>query len=125
MPLRTRRTSAIRVIIALVLAVVASLRGGGVALACEAVSAPAGHTLAAAGHDMEMMAEHQESRDDGRCDSPERVQECALMAACAPALSVEVPDTGVRSMPEASAARGHAQAPASVDRSPDPPPPRS
>ena len=115
----------LRVVIASALAVVASVRGGGIALACDDATRAAAESHATDMAGMPGMAtsgEH-ERQNDG-CDSPDQARECSLMAACAPAVSEPAADRDRIGAVESPAARGPERALASVDRSPDPPPPR-
>ena len=116
-----------RIIVALLLAVLASVRGGGVALACEVGNGHDGRASAQDAamqvHGMPAPTEHG-SHGDESCDSPERVGECALMAACAPAIATrsgpELP-----AVPDVTNVPAIVEAPTPVDRAPDTPPPRS
>jgi hypothetical protein len=110
----------IRTVVALVLALIASLRSGGIALACEIATAPthAGMQMADAS-----MPSHDASSQG--CDEPERVRECALMAACAPAVFSSVDAPTMTGAPTSGAIAVSSRAPAPVDRSPEPPPPRA
>ena len=112
----------IRTVVALVLALIASLRSGGIALACEIATAPThgGMQMANAS-----MPSHDTSSSQG-CNEPERVRECALMAACAPAVfSSAVDAPTMTGAPTSDAIAVSSRAPAPVDRSPEPPPPRA
>lgn len=117
----TRRRHFVRGLLSLLLAVIASVRAGGVALACESIST-SHESMAAASH--AGMAEHAQPGSDG-CEEPERVRECSLMAACAPAVSERHVDD--ESVSVAAVAELHWQTgtPSTVDRSPEPPPPRA
>ena len=118
MPTPSKRL--VRGIIGLLLAVIASVRAGGVALACE--SATAQRVAGEQRHDG--MAEHAQTGQDG-CDEPERVRECDLMAACAPAVSTARTTASSPAMPSIVESPERVQFPASIDRSPEPPPPRA
>ena len=119
MPTPLRRF--VRTLVAVALAVVASARGGGVALACEAATVT-DHASMVMGD--VSMPEH-DGRDRDGCGEPERVRECALMAACAPAIFAASPDTGVISSSSAALLPWRSRIVTPVDRSPEPPPPRA
>lgn len=126
------RHRTIRLILALALAVLASVRGGGIALVCDVPAGSAaahgpssdGNASVASMPAMPGMAESENAHPKG-CDAPGQARECALMPACAPALSATVADPDVVALPESPATAGPVRMLASVDRSPDPPPPRS
>ena len=133
---RLRRHRVSRVIAILTLSVLASARAAASVVACEAVTPhPAQHAAslpAMAGMDMAQSAgdKAQTSSPDGsddkdRCDAPQGTAECALMVACAPALSASTPSPDVRPASEPSATGARSRAPAPVDRAPEPPPPRA
>ena len=113
-----------RTLLAVMLAVVASARGAGVALACEAVTVTGHASMESMVMDDASMPDHDAENRDG-CGEPEQIRECALMAACAPAIFAASPDAVI--VPSSSSAllpwRSRAVAP--VDRSPEPPPPRA
>jgi hypothetical protein len=121
-----RRTTPIRFVIAMLLAVLASVRGGGIALVCDLAPIEETYAAAMADHGMPMQHDAPQHGQHGTesCDSPDGVQECAAMAACAPAIAATVADdTPCRT--ERSIASAVAGARSLVDRSPDPPPPRA
>ena len=130
---RFERHRTIRLLLALALAVLATVRGGGIALVCDGpVGSSAGHRFSsdrnasvASMPAMPGMAESESAHPKGGCDTPDQARECALMAACAPALSAALADPDVVAMPESLATVGPVRTLVSVDRSPDPPPPRS
>ena len=124
--LSARRRSPIRFVVALLLALLASLRGGGLALACDLASIEQSHAASMAGHDMPMQHDAPQHGQHGSesCDSPDRIQECAAMAACAPAIATPVDDDAPVGA-ERAIATTIADAPDLVARSPDPPPPRA
>lgn len=121
MPIVPRRHHVARTLFALLLAAVASVRGGGVALACESLSASRQTSMAMNGSPM---AEHVPLGREG-CPEPERAGDCALMAACAPALSPASPEAVTTIAASMTALPWRARLPAPVDRSPEPPPPRA
>jgi hypothetical protein len=123
-----------RLVLALALAVLVSVRGGGIALMCDgATGTPAARSLpgnenvhrASMSGMAGMAATEAEGTRQTDCDAPDQARECALMAACAPALLQAATDADVVAVPESLATAGPVRMLASVDRSPDPPPPRS
>jgi len=120
------RPSPIRFVIAIVLAVLASVRDGGLALACDVASVEAAHAASMPGHDMPMQHDAPQHSQHGSesCDSPDRIQECAAMAACAPAMAATAHDDASLTA-EGPITPAIADAPSLVDRAPDPPPPRA
>ena len=120
MGLPLRRRSTMRTLVALVLAIVAIVRGGGAALACESVVPTADAGMS---HDGHMPAPPAADHED--CDAPERATECLLMPACAPAVSVAAEPTGDLAIRSTVVALAPPRAPAPVDRAPEPPPPRA
>ena len=121
--LSARRRSPIRFVVALLLALLASVRGGGLALACDLASIDPAHAGSMADHDMPMQHDAPQHGNES-CDSPDRIQECAAMAACAPAIAATVDDSASLTA-ERAITPAIAGAPSLVDRSPDPPPPRA
>lgn len=127
MTLSLLRTRFVRVLVALVLAAVTGGRGGGVALACESISAAASkgqHAMA----DMPGMSDHAPPHDAGSgdgCDSSDRTRECPLMLACAPAMPTTTSDGAASVVGGASAIEWRAGSPANAARQPEPPPPRA
>jgi hypothetical protein len=127
MTLSLLRTRFVRVLVALGLAAVTGGLGGGVALACESISAVANkdqHAMA----EMPGMTDHAPAHNAGNgdgCDSSDRTRECPLMLACAPAMPTTTSD-GTRSVvSRASAIEWRAGSPTSASRQPEPPPPRA
>jgi hypothetical protein len=128
------RHRTIRLVLALALAVLVSVRGGGIALMCDAATGtPAArllpgnenvHRASMTGMAGMATAEREGTRQTD-CDTPDQARECALMAACAPALFQAAADADVVAVPESPVTVGPVRTLASVDRSPDPPPPRS
>jgi hypothetical protein len=116
-----RRQRTVRIIVSVVLALVASLRSGGIALACELGTTPSHETMQM---DDASMPSHGDASSEG-CDEPERARECALMAACAPAVSSSGDVDTTIAQHTASAIASPSRAPAPVDRSPETPPPRA
>ena len=124
--LSARHRSPIRFVVAILLALVASVRGGGLALECDLAAIEEAHAASMAGHGTPMehgVPQHGQHGNES-CDSPDRVQECAAMAACAPAITTTVADDATLTA-ERSITGAIADAPSRVDRSPDPPPPRA
>ncbi len=132
---RLRHRRVIRIALALALGVIAILRDGGIALACDVVqgsgtvrSAPASHRGMRDMPDMADMLDAgtpDEHRKSG-CDTSDQRGECWLMVACAPALSAPRSDRG--GLPPLPAARAEWRvdgAPSPADFPPEPPPPRS
>jgi hypothetical protein len=124
--LSARRRSPIRFVVAILLALLASVRGGGLALACDLATIEEAHAAAMASHGKPMEHDTPQHGQHGNesCDSPDRVQECAAMAACAPAITTTVDEDALLTA-ERSITVAIADAPSRVDRSPDPPPPRA
>ena len=117
----TGRGRIVRMVVSLVLALIASARAGGVALACE-LQARSSHVTMPMDH--AGMADHDSSTPKS-CDEPERSRECALMAACAPAVS-SASSIGTSSHIDTErVAAAAVPEPQPVDRSPEPPPPRA
>ena len=119
-------TRFVRAFIALVLAAITGGRGGGVALACESISAAAStgqHAMA----DMPGMTDHAPAHDarsgDG-CESSDGTRECPLMIACAPAWLTAISDSEQGLGGERSAIEWRAESPTNALRQPELPPPR-
>ena len=119
-----RRPSTARVIVAMLIALVAIARGGGAAIACESVAAALQGAQHGGGTEHLSMPQHEQPEHEG-CDTPERVSECLLMPACAPAVSETAIDVGESLTPAATIVVHATKAPAPVDRAPEPPPPRA
>lgn len=121
----TRRQRIIRTVISLVLALIASVRAGGVALACEVETAAPSH--AQMDMPMQMDGMSMTSHDDAptSCDEPERARECALMVACAPATAPSCETDPSIAIADAEAIASPAHGATTVDRAPEPPPPRA
>ena len=117
-----RRRSFARIIIAVVIALVAIARGGGIALACESF-APAADAPMTHGDHANMPDDAQPVHEG--CDAPDRVTECLLMPACAPAVSTSAAMVAEPRLATGVIVLASPRAPAPVDRSPEPPPPRA
>ena len=128
-----RPPRAVKLVFAILLAFIASIRGG-LVLACEAANGGEMQALTmegegkGQGHDMSshgMPPSNEGTSHEGEpCDSPEGTQDCALMAACTPAIAT-VADGDAHLVMHAPAIASVGDAPSATDRSPDPPPPRS
>jgi hypothetical protein len=114
-----RFRSVLRIIVAVIIAIVAIVRGGGAAIACESLVPAADAGMA---HDSHTPAPPVSEHED--CEAPERVSECLLMPACAPAVSAAATTTTDLAVASTVATLESPRAPAPVDRSPEPPPPR-
>jgi hypothetical protein len=115
-----RCRSLLRVIVSVMIAIVAIVRGGGAAIVCESVIQA---TDAGMAHDSHTPAPPASEHAD--CDAPERVSECLLMPACAPAVSAAATGTADLAVASTVIALESPRAPAPVDTSPEPPPPRA
>ena len=104
----------------MIIAIVAMARGGGAAIVCESLvpAADAGKA-----HDSHTPAPPVSEHED--CDAPDRVSECLLMPACAPAVSAAATITADLTVASAAITLESPRAPAPVDTSPEPPPPRA
>jgi len=130
----SRRPGLVRAVAALVLALLATSRGVAAALACDVVTpsvtqgTPSNHAMpgmAMPETNDGVPANHTDGPDGkGGCDIPQRMVECWLMVACAPALSVPMTNPATRPAADASLIGFRSRVPAPVDRAPEPPPPR-